>query len=285
MWAPLPAASGHGFGASDATRPLRRGDPADRLADEDLLVGGPERRAMGGRDLLLAVAELGVVLLERDLLRLERRGERVDVVLRRRHADGREAEARVDRRERPALVVADRQRELVLEGRLEPRAARRQRGGHALQEPALVDGRDAAVQGLLVGEHRPRARGVGEHAERAGVGHEADLAHRPHPLDALEVVEAVHRLHGDRDADARADPALEPVPRRGLRPHRPVVAAPEEADEAQARRVGALDHRGGAGVPGHRSSALVVATAVLYRPARRRGSRRRTGTVRGTPAP
>ena len=59
--------------------PVLRGDAADRLAHEDLLVRRPQRRRVRGRDLLLAVPELGVVLLERDALLLERVDERVDV--------------------------------------------------------------------------------------------------------------------------------------------------------------------------------------------------------------
>src|SRR5207253_8664997 len=85
---------------------------ADRLAYEDLLVGGPQRGRVSGRDLLLPVAELGVVLLELDLLPLERVRERLDVVLGGRRADRREAEALVDRPVAAALVP-NCERELV----------------------------------------------------------------------------------------------------------------------------------------------------------------------------
>jgi hypothetical protein len=44
---------------------------ADRLAHEELLVRRPQRGRVARRDLLLAVTELGVVLLERDVLRLD----------------------------------------------------------------------------------------------------------------------------------------------------------------------------------------------------------------------
>ena len=71
---------------------VARGDAADRLADEQLLVRGLQRRRVTRRDLLLAVPELGVVLLERDPLQLERRGELVDIVLRRGGADRRETQ-------------------------------------------------------------------------------------------------------------------------------------------------------------------------------------------------
>src|SRR5262249_44579271 len=55
-----------------------RGDAADRLSHEDLLVDRAQRGGVSGGDLLLPVAELRVVLLERDVLPVERLGERVD---------------------------------------------------------------------------------------------------------------------------------------------------------------------------------------------------------------
>ncbi len=89
----------------------------------------------------------------------------------------------------------------------------------------------------MVGEDRGGARRVGQDAERVEVGHEPHLPDRPHALDRLQLVERVHRLHRDREPDAAAQAALEAVPARGLRADRPVVAAPEEADEADARLV------------------------------------------------
>jgi len=69
-----------------------RRNPADRLADVDLRVGCLERRRVTRRQLLLAVAELRVELVDADRLPLERIDEVVDVVLRGREADRREAE-------------------------------------------------------------------------------------------------------------------------------------------------------------------------------------------------
>src|SRR5207249_4917471 len=101
--------------------PMPVGDAANRLADVELLVGGHERRRMRGRELLLAVSELRVVLLDRNRLTLEGLDELVDVVLRRHHADRREAERRVDRR--VAAVDRGREGELVLEPDLQLSAA------------------------------------------------------------------------------------------------------------------------------------------------------------------
>jgi hypothetical protein len=88
-------------------------DRADRLADEELLVRGDRRRRVPSRDLLLPVTELGVVLLERNLLRVERRRQVLCIVLRRRCRDRREAEPGVDRH--VCAVDLRRERELVLE--------------------------------------------------------------------------------------------------------------------------------------------------------------------------
>src|SRR5581483_10380323 len=226
-----------------------RGHAADRLADEQLLVRSLQRRRVAGRDLLLAVAELGVVLLEHDPLRLERRRQLVDVVLRSRHRDRREAERRVDRN--VLAVDAPRERELVLERGPERQAALSKARLHPLEERALADGRRLAVEAYVVGEERAGVGRVGQDAEGLQVGDEPDLADRAHPLDRLQLVEAVHRLHRDRQPDAARKPALEPVARGGLRSDGAVVAAPEEADEAEARLVrspGNVARRHGDGV-------------------------------------
>ena len=164
-----------------------RRDAADRLAHEQLLVGRLQRRRVRGRDLVLAVAELGVVLLELDALRVERRDEVVDVVLRRGRADRREAEAGVDRHVR--AVDLRRERELVLERHLEHSAALGQPRLHPLEERALAHGRRLAVEADVVGQHRAGVGRVRQDAERVEVGHEPHLADRPHALDRLQLVE------------------------------------------------------------------------------------------------
>jgi hypothetical protein len=221
---------------------LPRRDGANRVAYEKLLVRGLQRGRVAGRDLLLSVAELRVVLLERDALRLECCGKLVDVVLRRGHADRREAERRVDRHVR--AVHTRRERELVLECSPQNEPALREPRLHALQEAALAHRRGLAVEPDVVREHRPRVRRIGKDAERVEIGHEPDLTHRPHAFDGLQLVERAHRLHGDGEPDPALEPTLEPAARRRLPTHRAVVAAPEEADEAEARLVRLLDDVG-----------------------------------------
>ena len=213
---------------------MARGDAADRLAHEQLLVRPAQRRRVRGGDLVLAVPELRVVLLEPDLLGVECRRQVVDVVLRRGGADRREAEPRVDRDE--PSVDPGRERELVLECDLEPLAALGQTVFHPLQERALAC-RGIAVELHVVDEHGAHPRRVRKNAKRVRVGNEPDLTDRPHAFDRLELVERVHRLHRDGQPDPALDPGVETVHGARLRAHRPVVPAPEEADEAEARLV------------------------------------------------
>ena len=173
-------------------QPQAGGDAANRLAHEHLLVRRTHGRRMGDRDLLLAVAELDVVLLDVDGLLLERVDELVGVVLRGRHPDRREAERGIDRNVGTAFVRG--QRELVLEGGLERLAALGEALDHPLQERALAHGRGPAVQPDVVGDHGPAVRHIGDDDERVEVGNEAHLADRAHPLDRLKLVERVHRL-------------------------------------------------------------------------------------------
>src|SRR6266545_979740 len=238
----VPAVSGRGW-----PRLRRQGrdqavlgrDAADAFADEDLLVRRTHGGRVPGRDLLLTVAQLCVVLLERDLLLLERIEQGVHVRLRRGHPDRREAEARVDWRELPVALA--RERELVLERRLES-AALREPIAHAPEEGPRTLGRRLAVQPDQIDEDRAGARCVGEDAERLQVRNEPDLADRAHSLDGLELVEPVHCLHRDGQPDPALEPALEAVHAARLAAHGAVVAAPEEADEADSRLVHLLHY-------------------------------------------
>ena len=182
------------------------------------------------RDLVLAVAELRVVLLQDDPLGIERAGELLDVALRRRRADRREAQAGVDRDE--GSVHLRRKRELVFERRLEPGSALREPLLHPRQERPLGDGRRFAVQLHLVDEHRARARRVRQDAEGFRIGDEANLADGSHSLDRLQLVERVHGLHGHREPDPGPHPVGEPGHVGGLPSHHAAVVAVQEPDQA-----------------------------------------------------
>ena len=91
----------------------------------------------------------------------------------------------------------------------------------------------------------------GQHGEGARVGHEPDLADRAHPLDGLELVEHVHRLHRHREADAVGDAAAQALDVRGLAARHAAVVRIEEAHETDAGAPGAREECGIAGF-GHR---------------------------------
>src|SRR5262249_60445461 len=103
------------------------------LPIEDLAIGGFERWRVADRQLLLAVAELRVVLLDRNALRLERGHDVVHHGRRRRHPDGGEAEALVQRRE-PAVGQPHGQGELAFERRAHAEPCRGAGGDLALEE-------------------------------------------------------------------------------------------------------------------------------------------------------
>ena len=186
---------------------------------------------MRGRDLVLPMAELGVVLLDRDALRVQRGDEVIDVVLRRGGPDGREAQRRVDGD--VGAVQLGRERELGLERRAQGQVVGGQRRLHALQERALADRGGRPLAGDVVRQHRSGVGRVGQDAERVEVGHEPDLAHRPERGDGLQLVERAYGLHGHREPDAGAQPSLQAVAPGRLGPHGAVVPAPQEAEEAQ----------------------------------------------------
>ena len=231
----MPAFLIHGFGRQRGDELLAGGDAADRLAHQQLLVGGLDGGRVRGRDLLLAVAELGVVLLDRDLLGVERGDQRVGVVLRSGGGDRREAQPGVHRHE-PALLAAG-ERELVLEGGAQDQPAFGEPAVHPLEEAALADGGGGAVELEVIGEHGAGRGRVGEHAEGVEIRHQAELADRPEAVDRLQLVEPVHRLHRAGHADAAREPALQAVPAGGLGADRPVIAAPEKAHEPQLARL------------------------------------------------
>ena len=111
-----------------------RGNAANRLADQHLCVCCGERRPWQHGQLVLPVAELGVVLVERDLLGVEGVDDRIDHLGTGRHPDGREAQAGVDGHRSFAVEVG--QRELVLDGAAQLDPVLGETGGHAGQEAA-----------------------------------------------------------------------------------------------------------------------------------------------------
>ena len=223
-----------GLGGERGHEPGTRRDAADRLSHEDLRIRRLQRGAGFDRQLLLRMSELRVVLLELDPLRLQRFHRRVDDVGRGRHADGGEAQTLVDRD--VATIDFPSEAELVLD-----RAAKHHVAvGQAIRHPSQEVPRAGLIRltgkGHVVDEHRRRVGCVRQQRERGRVGDQADLSGGPHALDGLELIERVHGLHRDREADAGSHPLRQSLDVRGLAPdHAPVVAV-QESDEPDSGR-------------------------------------------------
>src|SRR5512132_1225355 len=246
---------------------LSGGNAADSLADEQLLVRRLKCRPMTDGDLLLSVTQLGVVLLQDDLLSLQRRRQLVRVILRGRHGDRREAEARVNRNE--LAVLPSCERELALERGAQDEPPLGEAGLHPFQERALTDGGGLAVEVDVVGHNGTRLRGVGQNSEGGEVWDEPDLPDRAQPFDRLELIESVHRLHRDRQPDAALETSLQTVPARGLRPHRAVVPAPEETNQPETCLVRFADYLVDVWRQRHRAAARHLAARYAYLDRRR----------------
>ena len=156
---------------------------------------------MADGELLLSPSELGVVLLDRHPLRFERRDDVIDHRGGHVHAGRGEATTVVDGGE--LISGLDRERPFGLEGRDQRKiVVIGGAGDHALEERPAVGGVGLAVERLHVDQHGGGVGRVGRDGEGARVGHEPDLAHRPHALDAREVIQHGEGLHRERQADS-----------------------------------------------------------------------------------
>ena len=238
------------LGRERGPQPVAVSDGPHGLPIEDLAVGGFERRRVADRQLLLAVAELRVVLLDRNALRLERGHDVVHHGRRRRHPDGGEAETLVQRHE-PAVGLLHGQREFAFEGRAHAEPCRGAGGDLALEEGARARLPRRPLQRAHVARHGRRVRRVRKHGERLRIGDEPDLADGAQALDGLELVQHVHRLHGHREPDAVGQPMRQPVHVRGLPPGDAAIVGVEKAHEADAGSTG-LRGQVGTGAAGTR---------------------------------
>ena len=247
MWAPLPAWSGHGFGASDATRPYRAATPRIVSRTSTCVSAAASAGRWQHRQLVLAVTELRVVLGDRDALRVERADDGVDDLGGGGHPDRREARARVDRDEPTVLQPGQRRtrsrRRSAARCPARPRrATMRARNWRGQASYGARSRRD------VVDEHHRRARRVRDHGERRRVGHQSDLADRAHSVDGLELVERVHRLHRDGEPDAGASSAAARCSTDTTLPRiDPAVVAVQEAHQPHVRIAARSDDLVGGG--------------------------------------
>ena len=192
---------------------------------------------MRGRDLLLAVAELGVVLLDGDPLRVERRRP----ARRRSPARSSSRSSRSTARCRPGRSATP------------PCARARTRSRTPRGTPARARPAGApCASGSRAGRRRRACRRApGDRSARrpsrarTGSARKVDVSgsRRNSPTGPRSSIgcswsSAVHRLHRTGHADAAREPPLEPVAPGGLGANRPVIAAPEKADEPQLGVVG-----------------------------------------------
>ena len=205
---------GDRLGSQAGPQAVPEGHAADGFPVQHVVVGGAQRVGVPDRHLVLAVTELGVVVLDDQALRLQRRDEFHGEVVREVEAGGGVAQAVVDRDQpvrdgRPGgggLAAADG--ELGLERGLHRVPLARQLDDGLLKEGPGARLPRRSVRLDQVREHRRGARRVGERDERAGVGQDPDLANRPHPGYRLQLVEHGHghHRHGVPDAAGHALP-------------------------------------------------------------------------------
>ena len=228
---------GPGLGRERRVKAVVVGHVAHGLAVVDLVVGGAQRVGMADRQLLLPMAELGIVLVDAHALRFERGDDVVDHARRERHARGREAQRLVERHERAVGLLA-RQAELDLEHGLRAEALGRAGRDLALEERARAGLPGRAVVVEHVDGHGRAVRRVGQDLERLGVRHESDLADRAHAVDGGELIHHVHGLHGPGQADAVGDAVAQMRDVRGLTACHAAVVGVQEAHEAHAGLLG-----------------------------------------------
>ena len=195
-----------------ATPPGRGRSATARIVSRTKICSSTAREGgrVAGRDLVLAVAELGVVLLEHDPLRLERRHQVVDHVLRRRSCrSSRSTGCGRPARSRRSTARASENSFSNETSMRRPRSARRSH--MRFRNERWHTGAGLPSRPIMSTSIAPVRGRVRQHPERLRVGPQPHLADRPHVRHRLQLVEAVHRLHGHGQADAARDPALEAV--------------------------------------------------------------------------
>ena len=223
--------------------------PADRLTEQHMVVGGTQRVGVPDRELMLAVAEFGVVVLDLEALLLHGRDQFHDERVPLMEAGRGVAQAVVDgdepvrdaRRGGRHLPLADG--ELGLERGLHPVTLAGQFGQGLLEERARARLPRRPVGLDQVREHRAGARSVGKSDERFRVRHDPDLADRPHPGYRLQLVQHGHSHHRHRVPDAAGHPLAQPRGAGGLPADDPAVVGVEEADQANLLLACPLHHR------------------------------------------
>src|SRR5438270_2418330 len=209
---------------------------AHSLPIEDVAVGRLERRRVPDGELLLAPAQLRVVLLHREALQFQGLDDLQDDLGGAVHAVGREAPASIDRLIEVAVLAG--QRPLRLECRDQAQVPLGRLLDHSLEEGAAVGGVGLAVEADQVDQDDAGFGRVGCDGEGGRVGDESDLSDRSHPLHGGQVIEHGEGLHRHRQADPGLQPLLQGSHPAGLAPDDAIAVAAEKADELEARGLG-----------------------------------------------
>ena len=228
----VPGLVGDGLRGEAGPHPAAERHAPHRLPVQQVVVGRAQRRGVPDHHFLLAVTELGIVVLDLEPLRLQRLHQVQHEVVRALEAGGGVAQAVVGGQQpvRAAVRVgrALAERELRFE-----RGAQRVPLGRQFGDGLLEEGPRARLPRLpvrpdQVRRHRGRAGRIRQRDVRLRVGHDADLTDGAHALHRLEVVEHVHRHHRDRVPDAARHPGFQARDVRGLAADDPAVVGIEE---------------------------------------------------------
>ena len=252
----VPGLIGDGLGGQARPQPAAQRYSPDGLAVDHVIVGRAQSRGMPDRHLLLAVAKLGIVVLDLQALRLQCPHKLDGVVVRHVEAGRRVTEAVVDRhqpvRSACGVGLAAAEGELGFERRGHRESVSSKLGSGLLEECARTCLPRLAVQLDQVGIHRAGAGRVGELHERARIGHKAYLTDRSHPLDRLQRVEHGHRHHRDRVPDAGVQSLGEQGKGRRLSADDAAMVGVEEPDEQESIGLGLGPLQHGVGYSGAR---------------------------------
>src|SRR6266545_473405 len=180
------------------------GHIAHRVAVEDLAVRGSERGRMADGQLLLAMAQLWIILIHFDALRFQCSDDSIHHLRGCCHANGGEAQAFIERFI-GSIGSACSECEFTLEGRAHSKTCSGACGNLPLEERAWASLPRGAVLMAHVHRHGRGMRGIWKNSESLRVGNKADFANRSHSLDRGKLVEHIHRLHRYSQADAIVD--------------------------------------------------------------------------------
>ena len=217
-------------------------DPAHRVAEQHVPVGGAEGRRVIDRQFKLSGSRFGVHEFDAEPHRRERIDQIADDgmgrVVRRGHREIRPVDWR------PFTADLAHEVELRLERGPDLQAVRSRRGDGAPQTSARAMFPRRVCRSDEITEQGRGARTVRQMGERLGVGHEPGFARgRDSACREHDVSHDGQRLLRDAEADAVAQDGLEPVERNRFCSNEIGVIAVGDPNERDTRGAGAFHQR------------------------------------------